>query len=971
MKLTGKPLSIAIRGAILAAVGVAPALAQEGVQDIDTKQAKDGMIEQITVTGSRISRPNAISTTPVTSLTAEEISLSGEANLGDFLNQLPALRSTYSGQNSGRFIGTVGLNLLDLRGLGTSRTLVLQDGRRHIGASVGTSAVDVNTIPEDLVERVDVITGGASAIYGADAVSGVVNFVMKDDFEGVKVSAFGSDTERGGGEATEASVTFGKNLFSGRANISGSLQRTSRGDVYGTDRDWITKGWGTLENPDDIDPETGIPIPDNGIPDRIFVQNYSAPALSEQGMVYLYDPASGGIGQTDYTFDPDGTFREVQYGEYCDSSGRCNGGDGYRWIGENQIYPSMDTTNLFVKGHYDISDDMRVFAEAKYVDHEAESWGQSTFGLELFSSDNPYLSEEAAAHAREIEDDGYLPAFYRMNSDLGYRGDLTERETQRYVLGLEGELGKWHYETSLVYGEYNADVYYINNRHEERFYQALDATEVDGQIVCADEEARAAGCQPINLFGSDLNSQEAIDWFMLDNTGSTEKMTQTVASGFITGDLLELPAGPLSAVGGFEYREETSAVKFDDVIVSGATFMNALASTDGEYDVSEAYVELSAPLLADLPGIQSLVLETAYRASDYSTVGSTGAWKAGLDWVITDDIRVRATTSQAVRAPNIDELFAPLGENFFNIDDPCDYRELDAPEDPAVRANRAANCAALGLSPDYESEWNNGETLSGFSGGNEGLEEETADTKTLGLVITPRFADGLTITVDYWDMEIENAISYYDGQTIIDKCVDGDSLENQFCGNVSRDAEGDLTSVISQALNASRLTARGVDYELRYELALADLFNSDIGSVALGLQGTRLIERDDYAFQSDPSSKDPIDGELGDPEDSFNMNVTYRYGDLSVNWSHRYIGDMAIYDIGYDRIDSVAISHTGEMRYNDMRASYLFQNSLEVYGGINNIEDKAPPAHLTGIDDDDAIYDVMGRSFYLGANYTF
>ncbi|WP_066960160.1 TonB-dependent receptor domain-containing protein [Microbulbifer sp. Q7] len=960
--MKGNTLSMAIRGAILATVGITPAFAQEDTQVVDASTIDDSTIEQVTVTGSRIARPNAVSATPVTTLTAEDISLSGETNLGDFLNTMPALRSTFSGQNSGRFIGTVGLNLLDLRGLGTSRTLVLQDGRRHISSSVGTSAVDVNTIPEDLVERVDVITGGASAIYGADAVSGVVNFILKDDFEGVKISAFGSDTERGGAETTELSVTFGKNLFDGRANIAGSVQHTTRGDVYGTERDWITKGYGTLVNPDNIDPETGTVIRGDGIPDRIVVEDYRIPFISDNGIAFL--------PYGDYTFNDDGTARPVIPGDICDINGRCSGGDGYAFVGQYQMYPRMETANVFVKGHFDISDSMQLFGEAKYVSHEAESWGQASFSYNGYSSTNPFLDKDLSDR---LVADG-IPAFgmYRMHSDLGYRGDLAERETMRFVTGLKGDLGgSWSYEASLVYGEYNADIFYVNNRYNERFNQAIDAVELDGEIVCADADARAAGCLPLNMFGFGLNSQEAVDWVMLDDTGSEEKMTQTVASGFVTGDLIDLPAGPLSVVGGFEYREETSFVDFDEIIKNGDTFMNALASTDGEYDVTEAFVELSAPLVSGLPGVQSLVFDTAYRAADYSTVGSTGAWKAGLDWTIVDDVRIRATSSQAVRAPNIDELFAPLGENFYNVNDPCDYREIGSPEDPAVRANRAANCAALGLSPDYVSPWNGGPTLGGFSGGNPGLQEETATTLTYGMVITPRFADGLTLTVDYWDIEIEDAISYYGGQTILDKCVDGASIDNAFCGNIERAANGDLTSLTSSALNASKLTARGVDYELRYELALADLFQSELGSLTLSVQGTRLLERDDYSFQNEPDSVDPIAGELGDPEDAYNMNVTYRYGDLSVNWGHRYIGDQALYDIGQETGEYAAPPVTGEVRYNSLRTSWLYQDTLEVFGGVNNLGDKAPPAYLTGTGGGSGMYDTMGRSFYVGANYTF
>ncbi|WP_237067827.1 TonB-dependent receptor plug domain-containing protein [Microbulbifer guangxiensis] len=961
--MKGNLLSMAIRGAILAAVGVTPAFAQDSTNTADATCVEgsqdptcitgDAAIEQVTVTGSRITRPNAVSPTPVTSLTSEDINLGGDVNLGDVLNDLPALRSTFSGNNSGRFIGTVGLNLLDLRGMGTSRTLVLQDGRRHIASSIGTSAVDVNTIPEDLLERVDVITGGASAIYGADAVTGVVNFVMKDDFEGVKISAYGSDTDNGGAETTEMSITFGQNFFDGRANIAGSIQTSARDDVYGYDREWITKGWGTLRNPEDTGPE-------DGIPDRIVVQDYTLPVLSEAGFAYT------GLGLV--TFDEDGTARPVEYGSICDSSGRCSGGDGYRWIGQYQMYPRTENTNVFVKGRYDLTDSMQLFAEAKYVNNEAESFGQASFSYDGYSSTNPFLDDSFSQALTDAGIGGF--GMYRMHSDLGYRGNLAERETQRYVLGVKGDIdGNWNYETSLVWGEYDGNVRYLNNRHNARFAEAINAVEIDGEIVCADAEARANGCQPLDLFGEGRASQEAIDYVMLQNTGSYENMTQMVASGFISGDLINLPAGPLSVAGGFEYREETSNVDYDQIIKDGATFMNALAPTDGEYDVSEFYVEASAPLLSGLPGVQSLTFDTAYRASDYSTIGSTGAWKAGLDWTVYDDLRFRATASEAVRAPNIDELFAPLGQNFFNVDDPCDADEIPYAPDPALRA---ANCAALGLAADYQSPWNEGPTLPGFSGGNENLQEETATTFTYGFVFTPGFAEGLTLTVDYWDIEIEDAISYYGGQTILNKCVDGSSINNAFCGNIERDANGDLVSLTSSALNASALTANGIDYEVRYQFALADVFNSDdLGSLTLSLLGTHLLERNDYSFQDDPSDVDQIDGELGDPTDTFISNVTYSYGNLSVNWRHQYIDSMALFGIGDSRPESAAPSYTGKVGYNSLQTRYLFQDSIEVFGGVNNIEDTAPPAYLTGTGGGSGMYDTLGRTYYLGANYTF
>ncbi|MFS1525175.1 TonB-dependent receptor domain-containing protein [Microbulbifer sp. 2304DJ12-6] len=961
-------LSLAVAGtfSLVSFQGFAQELEEAEVVSQETASeanSYDVEVEEVVVTGSRISRPNAVTTAPVTSLTAEDLSRSGEVNLGDFLNKLPQLRSTFSSNNSGRFIGTAGLNILDLRGLGTERTLVLQDGRRHIASSIGTSSVDINTIPEDLVERVDVVTAGASALYGADAVSGVINFIMKDDFEGGKISAFTSDTQHGGGESTELTLTLGKNFFDGRANIAGNIGYTKTGELRGLQRGWIRKNYGTQVNPNDTGPH-------DGIPDFIPIENSVFPVLSDTGILFGLD-SDGRLQQLDYIFNPDGSLRPTISGD-CDVRNRCIGGDGYTGLETSQLALPTENTNLFVTGHFDVSDSMRLFAEAKYVNREAESLSTASFSRDLIDPNNPFLDPAAAEKLQEFVDQGLTPGAYRIHNDLGFRTDVTERSTQRYVLGLKGDIGgNWEYEASLVYGQYNGDTTFLNNRHNDRYAQALDAIELNGEIVCADADARANGCVPLNLFGSGRASQEAIDYVSLQNTGAEEEMTQFVVSGFIGGEIFQLPAGPLSVVGGLEYREETSEVDYSEVIKADLTFMNALQRTTGEYDVSEAYVEMSAPLVGGLPGIELLTLDAAYRISDYSTVGDTNAWNVGFSWVIVDSLRFRATTSEAVRAPNIDELFGPLTENFAFVDDPCDADELKNAPDVA---QRSANCAALGLSPDYQSPWNEGATLGYLSGGNPDLGVETAKTTSFGLVFTPSFADGLTVIVDYWDIEIEDAISAYGAQTILDKCVDAASINNVFCGNIGRLPNGDIAegALISSALNAAALTARGIDYEVRYQFALADLFNtSDLGSLTLAVTGSHLKERIDYSFQDEPDEGDRIDRELGDPTNSFNTDVTYDYGNLSLNWRHRYVGDMALYDLGNRPPESVAISNTGSVNYDNLRAAYVFNDDLEVYGGINNIGDQEPPANLSGAGGGSAIYDVYGRSFYVGANYTF
>ncbi|MCX2796378.1 TonB-dependent receptor plug domain-containing protein [Microbulbifer thermotolerans] len=966
-------LSLAIMFATASAPTVYAQVDEKSTDSVDTNSQ---VVEEVVVTGSRIKRANLETASPITSVSAEDIELSGNISLGDYLNELPALRSTFSNNNSGRFIGTVGLNLLDLRGMGYERTLVLQDGRRHIGSSIGTSAVDVNTIPEDLLLRVDTVTGGQSAIYGADAVTGVVNFITRDDFEGLKVNLHHMQPELNGGEATEFSVTWGSNFAEGRGNVAVSFQHSQTAEVYGKDRPWIAASPGYQVNPAD----TG----DDGIPDEILVFNTTNNLLSENGVIWgthplttiygypsSYFPLLGSLASGPYTFTNDGQLVAFNPGEHPPGETTSVGGDGLNFISSTQLYPELDSQNYFAKAHYDLNESTRLFVEAKYSVNNAESYGQPSFdyfGDLVISADNAFVPAELK---QELDDAGMTEFWYhRFHSDLGMRGDDAKREVQRYVLGIEGDLiGSWSYEAYAVYGQYDAEVDYTNNRHNARFFEAVDAV-VDpgtGEIVCRSETARANGCLPINLFGYGLNSQEAIDYFMLQDTGSTENMTQTVFSASVTGDLFELPAGALSTAVGVEYREETSEVDYDQVIKDGETFMNALAPSSGEYDVSEVFFEVSAPLVEGLPGVDSLTLGASARFSDYSTIGATTTWGTSIDWAITEDVRIRATSSEAVRAPNIDELFSPLGQNYFSWEDPCSYDKIDEAPDPA---QRAARCAELGVPADFNSV-KDASSLSGLSGGNTELKEETAETITYGLAITPRFAPGLVITVDYWDMEITDAIDGIPAQEILERCVDSASINNIYCPLVPRDpSTGEVISLTSPLLNIASLTARGIDYQVDYSFELSELVSSesDWGSLKFSLLGTELLERNDYPFQDNPDDPDEVRGELGDPIRSYTTNVTYYRGDLQVNWRSRYIDDMLLIETDQRR-DLQDPYKTPSIRYHDLQGRYKFAD-FEVYGGVNNIEDVEPPVGLSGTGGGSGIYNTLGRNFYLGINYT-
>ncbi len=951
--------------------------------------AEDQAIEEVVVTGSRIVRSGENAPTPITVVTTEEFQNSGQISLGDYLNDLPSLRSTFSLSNSNRFIGTVGLNLLDLRGLGTDRTLVLVDGKRHIGANNGTTSVDINTIPQALLERVEIITGGASAIYGADAVTGVVNFVMKDDFEGWSAEIYGAQPSDDGGESQRAALTWGTNFADGRGNIAISYEYTNFEEVKSIDREWTNSDWAAIPNIKD----TG---PNDGIADDLFARNLNDNRLNENGYIWGDAPLDffgipaglgtffGGVSTaaspTGFTFTDGGALRAFdvgqrfydRFGDPDNNSRNCP--DCLDLNNSEQLFPEVEKNVLFTKGHFDFNDHFRLFGEAKYVNSKALSFGQPAFdffNFDMFiTRDNAFVSPELAA---VMDADGLGGVVLeRFHTDLGLRGDDIERETWRYVLGASGDIaGSWSYEVSGVLGHYEGDTKFLNNRIEDKFFNAIDAV-VDpgtGNIVCRDPAAQADGCVPLNVMGFGVFDPAAKAYAYTSSAGAKEEMDQTVFNVSATGNLINLPAGPLQAAFGAEYRKEESKVDYAQIIKDGLTFMNALAASSGDYDVKEIFGEVSVPLLTGLFAAENLSVDGAVRFSDYDTIGTTTTWKLGLDWQPFSDLRFRATRGEAVRAPNISELFDPQGQNFFAVDDPCNADEIIVAPDPALRQ---ANCDALGAPAGYQSVTDSA-TLPGVSGGNPNLTEETANTITWGVVLTPRTIPNLTVSIDFWDIDIEDSISSVAAQTILDKCVDGPNINNAFCGNISRDASTfEITNIIQSALNIASLESQGVDYEVLYDWDMGETFGGNWGSLSFHLIGTHMRKRNDFPFQNEPDTKDEVLSELGDPENRYQLNTTYRRGPLSINWRYDWIDSMLLVETD-DNKDLQAPLTTGSIHTNDIQFTYSFNDmldgDLQLFGGVNNVEDQGPAKYLTGNGGGSGMYDTMGRTFYLGVRF--
>jgi outer membrane receptor protein involved in Fe transport len=823
------------------------ALAISMVASAQQKPDDRSAMDEVVVTGSRIARPNLESPVPVTTVSGEEFFETGNTSVGDLLNDLPQLRSTFSQSNSSRFLGTTGLNLLDLRGLGTQRTLVLVNGRRHVGSDILSNAVspDTNTFPTDLIERVDVVTGGNSAVYGSDAIAGVVNFVLKRDYQGLQVRAQGGQSDESDAGNYYASVLAGKNFWDDKGNIALNFEYAKQDAWFASERENLRKNGNFVVV--DTDPSGS-----DGVPDRLYYDDIRLTSVSNGGQFMIANNAMGPFNNLTpcgvdplgaryncpYLFQPDGTL-VAQNGERIGlgPSGNFQGGNGSNNREANllAIYPKLDRYSLNVFGHLDVSESFSPFVEAKYVRTESMRFGSPAFfqggttgdSRELVRFDNPFLTDQARAVLQQARfNAGFRDPVtgvlipYTASSTLALRRNLIEfgprqedatRETSRIVLGVNGKIGEnWSYEVAYNYGHFKEDTIVLGNMDMQRFNLAMDSTRVgNGPIVCRSQvDANAAyayddtvplavqrlandiaECVPLNPFGQGSITPEMANYILQDTT-SVAKIEQQVVSATLTGDssaLFSLPAGAIGIALGIEQRTEKNFFEADELVSSGITFYNALPRfAPPDFKVSEVFTELRVPVLKELPFANELTLNLAGRYADYN--GKTGgvmAYNAGLDWAPFESLRFRAGKARAVRAPSLVDLYSEQSQNFATINDPCSYRNVGAGSQ-----TRVANCAAAGIpggpaaSGGYDHVYS--ATPSILSGGNPELKEETSDSLTVGVVWQPEFAAGLTFSADYFDIDIDDVITAPTAQQIMNACYDAPTLNNQFCGLFQR-----------------------------------------------------------------------------------------------------------------------------------------------------------------------------------------
>jgi outer membrane receptor protein involved in Fe transport len=911
------------------------------------------------VTGFRIARPNLESKVPITSVGGEETFQSANTSVGDLLNDLPALRSTYSQANSSRFLGTTGLNLLDLRGLGTQRTLVLVNGRRHVGADILNNAVspDTNTFPSDLIDRIDIVTGGNSAVYGSDAIAGVVNFVLKKNFEGVQVRGQGAVSTYGDNGTYFLSGLAGTNFSEDRGNIAVNVEYAHQSPFFAFQRPNLKQNDGFVVV--DTDPSGS-----DGIFDRAFVGDIRSTTLSNGGLLNIStprdrfgvtlrpdlapcgrDPASGLAYNCTFLFQADGSL-VPQTGARVgiEPNGSFSGGNGFSGReGRNfNVYPKLDRYSVNLIGHYTISEAFEPFIEAKYVRTETNRYGSPAFfqgstiggGQDLRERprfDNPFLSAAAKATfqaARAAA--GLAPAtaatrlVLRKNLlELGNREEVATRETYRIVGGSTGTFNDdWKYEVSLNYGEFREKTKVLGNLNQNRFLLAMDSVRdpVSGNIVCrskidpaaalvnqADPEnafglarlaADVAACVPINPFGEGNISQEGRNYLIQDTT-SVGKIKQFVAGANVSGDLsqlFELPGGAVGFNLGVEYRRERNFFKADELVSSGITFYNAIPLFDPPaFEVKEAYGELRIPILKEVPFFHELTLSGAGRVSDYKgSAGTVYAYNGGIDWAPIEDIRFRAGYARSVRAPNLSDLYSEQSQNFAGApSDPCSARNLGTGS-----ATRTANCTAAGRPAGYDFVYT--QSLEILSGGNPKLNVETSDSYTIGGVFQPRFIPGLSISADYYKITVNNVITAPTAQQILNACYDAADLNNQFCRLFKRAGAGGAPSgeyqfqILEGSLQQTLLNyAKNKVRGLDIEASYKRDLDN-IGTLSTRVVYTHLFQNDDFLNPADPGRADQTLLELGDPADALNWDTEFKRGNVTLGLSFRYIGKQVL-----------------------------------------------------------------------------
>jgi len=917
-------------------------------------ESEEQILEEVVVTGSRIKRRDFSSPSPITTITAEEFEFSGQPTLEEYLNQMPQLHPDYGRTSNNPGDGTAKLNL---RGLGAGRTLVLLNSRRLAPSGMG-SAIDVNNLPRSLIDRVEIITGGASTVYGSDAIAGVINFITRQNFDGFGFDASYNVTAEGDSKIYDANFAYGHNLASGRGNITVFAGYYERKPLFASEREI-----------------TSVPMGDTWAGELVERGSSTVPA----GYV-PYPSVDLGNGPVRMTWNPDGTPRAFD---------RAN--DLYNWAPLNYLQTPLRRLTAGIQANYGISDNFEAYIETAFTRNEArKNLAVAPAGAYvLVNTDNPLLTPETRQVFEEqmtVEPGIAGMSLRRRMLELGPRIVDFQRDYIRLVAGIRGDFGDgWNVDAWVTYTDASETELYLNDGSLSRLAQGLLVDPVSGE--CFDP---SGGCVPLDVFGEGRLSPEGVDFIRVPHIENLTDRTQTLVSVVVTGAPFDIWAGPLDMAFGAEWRSDKGHFKADDVLFTGDTMgFGATAPVDGKESVYELYTEALVPLIDDQDSVHYLGLELGIRFSDYKNAGSVWTYKAGLGWRPIESLRFRAMYQHSVRAPNNQELFSEQFTDSYwlfdeNFTDPC-----SASSDPAGSGN-AEKCILQGLPSDQ---------IGGFEatlfypvdyvqGGNPDLVPESSDTITVGVVITPAAISGMTIAIDYFDLEVTDTIGAIDAMTI---CFDPLNSGHVFCDNIRRDQTGNVFEVFQPISNRGLLSATGVDTQLQY---VADLPPSmalfdDYAKFTINLIWTHMFANetqenivteiyDCAGYYGWPCDADVNGGSF--PANKLISNFDYISGALSIHFSWRWIeGMLNAAPLGSGPIwgipdPDLAIPSVPSANYFDLGLGWHFSDSVLARFGINNLFDEQPPMMADAVwsnNTDTLVYDVFGRSYFVSLSVEY
>jgi len=876
-----------------------------GAQAQAQAQVAANDVDEVVVTGSRIKRADITGVGPATVVSMEQIANTGVTNVEALLQRLPASAGNAGSQTNAYWTGNgYGTAQVNLRGLGINRTLTLINGRRVVNGGTGAnSAPDLNMIPTAIIGRMDILKDGASAIYGADAVAGVVNIVTLDKFEGLKLSGKYGITGEGDGQEYTADVLWGMRGERGGVVAGLTYQKTEAVNMASRAPCGLGEVGGKL----------------------VCVSSASTiggRAAFANGQQINFNQTPGGNGNF--------------YEPYDAAKHNFNGNPFL-----NAVSPIERISTAFL-ADYQLTDKVTLFAEIFFTHRESNQIATpGTLRNLPISAANP---------TNPTGQD--ITLIQRRLAEPGPRQFFQETDTYRMVAGAKGSLvGDWSWEAAVNWGRNTGVDGSTNVANLERVRNSLNTS------VCSPVAGAAIPCGDYLGFG-DLSPQVLkYILFTSRDTGGNEQRSFT---GDVTGTVFQLPAGPLAAAAGFVYRQEEGWRNPDALTVLGVANTNQQDPIAGKVTAKEAYLELSAPLLADLPLIKRLEADAAIRYSDYDLFGSNQTYKASLNWTLIEGLRFRATYGTGFRIPSVPELFGGVAEGNLTTTDPCSRYSTSG------NATLIANCRASGVPAGYVQL---GNTVLTTVGGNKDLQPETAETLTLGAVWQPTFVSGLSVTVDYFDIKIKDAIRSIPGSTKLSVCYAAAGLAHPFCGpsNFTRSPlTGEVNFLSAQPVNTGQEQMKGVDVGVRYDFDLHDK------RVSFDWNTTYLKE---YVITPYPGGA-PIefDGHIGGGNGGYphwrsNAAVSVTGEKWTGTYSVQFIGKATDFNAAPNNIGY----RTPNVFYHNVQFAYRFAESADIAVGIDNVLDRKAPfiKSFTDGNTDTMTYDLLGRRGYVRLTYKF